>query len=437
MKESFYNIYAEQPNGWTICYNTRFSSFVLLPQVVQKLIESGNISKVPSKYIAPLKGCGCLLDDNIDEFQQLLEEHKEVVSADNSTFELTLLPTLDCNLRCWYCFESHIKGSRLGKETQKNLLKFIDNLYKKNIISHLNIELFGGEPLLYFKEELYPLLEQIRIMAEDYNKSVSFFFVTNATCITEDMMPLFANLKAKFQISIDGYKDKHNKVKKDISREDEPTYQKVMGIIHMLTKSYPECYINLRINYDNKTLIHISELLHDIEGINPSKLGFHLERVWQTEKESDAIMSVKDAVLMILRSGYTVSYMNFSRRSCSCKASRNNQAVISYDGKVYKCSGRNFSNELQEGILTDEGTIEWQVEKLQKRLNIITFNDSRCKHCKMLPLCWGPCNQKLLEHPDRHESYCQLNNLEITLEDYIFVEFNNELLKRNIYQTND
>ncbi|MBR1542941.1 MAG: radical SAM protein [Bacteroidaceae bacterium] len=437
MKESFYNIYAKQPYGWTICYNTRFSSFALLPKLVYKLITSGNIDKIPPQYIAPLEACGCLLNDNIDEFQQLLEEHEKVVSADNSNFELTLLPSLDCNLRCWYCFENHVKGSHLSSQTINNILKLIHNICNNKKIDHINIELFGGEPLLYFEEELYPLLKDIENIAGTSHKSVSFFFVTNATCITEDMIPLFANLKAKFQISIDGYKDKHNKVKKDIRRKDEPTYQRVMEIIRMLTKSYPECYINLRINYDNKTLIHITELLQDIEDIDPSQLGFHLERVWQTKADTNVTMSVKDAILMILRSGYTVSYMNFSRRSCSCKTSRINQAVISYDGKVYKCSGRDFTNELQEGKLTDEGTIEWQEEKLQKRLNIITFSDPRCKKCKMLPLCWGPCNQKLLEHPDRHESYCQLNNLEISLEDYIFVEFNNELLKRKIYQTTE
>ena len=437
MKESYYNLYAKLPNGRAICFNTCYHSFANLPFEVFNLLREGKIDCIPDKYVSTLKNNGFLQDADIDEYKMLEEEYHTAISANNQTYELTLLPTLDCNLRCWYCFESHIKGSRLEKATQENMLKFINSIYQKGNISHINVELFGGEPLLYFKEELYPLLEQVKNMAEKYDKSVSFFFVTNATCITEDMMPLFANLKARFQISIDGYKDKHNKVKKDISRKGEPTYQRVIGIIRRLTASYPECYINLRINYDNKTLTHISELLQDIEGIEPSRLGFHLERVWQTEAESDASISVKDAILMILRSGYTVSYMNFSRRSCSCKTSRTNQAVISYDGKVYKCSGRDFTDELQEGLLTDNGKIEWQEEKLQKRLDKVTFNDPRCKKCKMLPLCWGPCNQKLLEHPDRHESYCQLNNMEISLEDYIFVAFNNELLKRNIYQTNE
>ena len=437
MKGSYYNIYTKLENGMTICFNTRHYSFVLLPVEVYGLLKDNHIDQIPAQYIMPLIENGNIIEDKIDEYQMLIDEHQTDISTENPIYELTILPSLDCNLRCWYCFESHIKGSRLESQIKRNILKFIHNTFQNKHITHINIELFGGEPLLYFKEELYPLLEQVKRIADENNKSVSFFFVTNATCITEDMMPLFANLKAKFQISIDGYKDKHNKVKKDISRKDEPTYQRVMGIIHMLTKSYPECYINLRINYDNKTLIHITELLQDIKEIDPANLGFHLERVWQTEADTDATMNVKDAILMILSSGYTVSYMNFPRRSYSCKTSRINQAVISYDGKVYKCSGRDFTNELQEGVLTDEGTIVWHEEKLQKRLNIITFNDSRCKQCKMLPLCWGPCNQKLIEHPERHDSYCQLNNMEISMEDYIFVEFNNELLKRKIYQTTE
>ncbi|MBQ6747279.1 MAG: SPASM domain-containing protein [Bacteroidaceae bacterium] len=304
------------------------------------------------------------------------------------------------------------------------------NKYRK----HINIELFGGEPLLHFKNEVYPLLKEITKIADTYSKSVSFFFVTNATLITREMIPLFAEINARFQISIDGFKDKHDKVKRDINRLNDSTYNKVMQIIHWLTDGYSDCYINLRVNYDSTTLQHIPELLSDIENIDQSKLGFHLERIWQTKKTDGSGKAVVETMKSILSSGYTVSYMNFSRRSCSCKSSRINQAVISYDRRIYKCSGRNFTEELQEGVLTAEGKICWNQDKLRKRLNIITFKNKKCKACKLLPLCWGPCNQKLLEHPEKVEGYCQLSHMEISLDDYVFMAFNNELLKNKIYK---
>lgn len=54
--------------------------------------------------------------------------------------------------------------------------------------------------------------------------------------------------------------------------------------------------------------------------------------------------------------------------------------------------------------------------------------------CKLLPLCWGPCNQKLLETPGDVMRYCQLQNMELSLDDYVEYRFNNELLKTSTYE---
>ena len=63
-------------------------------------------------------------------------------------------------------------------------------------------------------------------------------------------------------------------------------------------------------------------------------------------------------------------------------------------------------------------------------MNIVTFRNSKCMKCKFLPLCWGPCCQKLLENPDGVEKYCQLNNMEISVEDFIKYRINNELIRQ-------
>lgn len=92
---------------------------------------------------------------------------------------------------------------------------------------------------------------------------------------------------------------------------------------------------------------------------------------------------------------------------------------------------------MQEGILVSGGKIIWDEEKLEKRLDIKTFKFRECISCKLLPLCWGPCNQKLLEYPDGLERFCQLKHMEISLEEYVFYAFNNQLLKEKLYATNE
>lgn len=433
MKASFYNLFTKLPK-YVIGYNTRYDTFAILPTVVYEYLINNTIESIPNSIIEDLKTNGFIIeDDSISEYQLLEEEYKNVISSENEIYSLTLLPTLDCNLRCWYCFESHLKGSHLDAHNQESILNHVNRVLDQESIKFLEIELFGGEPLLYFREEVLPLLIKIKETAMQKEKGVSFFFVTNATKITEDMIPMFAELEAKFQISIDGYKEKHNKVKRDLDSK-EPTYEKVFRMIHLLCDYYDKCYINLRINYDNETLKHIPELIEDISDIDRRKIGIHLERVWQTKSDNNSNAMLKDTIRLIQGNGFPVSYMNLHRKSISCKASKNNQAVISYDGKVYKCSGRDFTDSLQEGILLPKGEIQWNEVKLNKRLNIRTFDNKECESCKLLPLCWGPCNQKLLETPNEVKRYCQKRNMEISLDDYLYFEFNNRYIHKKLFE---
>lgn len=429
MKESKYNIYVMKQRG-VICFNTLHDVYSFIPTELYRLIQTGEYNKIGEKQKDLFLSNGLLIDED-NEIEILSKEHDKAITS-NGIYELTLLPSLDCNLRCWYCFEKHIKSSHLDAISQQRVLELVDRILDRDDINFLNVELFGGEPLLYFKDELYPLLKQIKCKVEENKKGVHFFFVTNATCIQPEYISLFADLHADFQISIDGYKEKHNSIKRYFNTS-EGTYDKVMEVIHQLTNTY-DTYINLRINYDDETLNRIEEVIKDIVDIDRKKIGIHMERVWQTRPSATATMHIKDVLNLLMVNGFSVSYMNLARRSYSCKSGKIDQSIISYNGDVYKCSGRDFTDKLREGVLQDNGTIEWNPLKLEKRLSQKTYDNEHCMSCKLLPLCWGPCNQKLLETPGDVMRYCQLQNMELSLDDYVEYRFNNELLKTSTYE---
>lgn len=290
MKDSKYNIFTQTHKG-VICFNTYKESYLFLSNDAYQQIKNENYTALNPKTYKILMENGFLITDEKDEFNELTEEYENAIT--NTIYHLTLLPSLDCNLRCWYCFEKHIKGSRLSSEIQEAIFQHVVSIFESKHIEHLKVELFGGEPLLYFKEELFPLLDRIKKYVEKINKDVTFFFVTNAVCITDDMLPLFKSLNAIFQISIDGYREKHNKVKRN-HEGIKDTYGKVIDIIHKLTQYY-DTHINLRINYDDQTLEHIEDVIKDIVDIDRRQLGIHLERVWQTQRNSkENKSSIKD-----------------------------------------------------------------------------------------------------------------------------------------------
>jgi len=425
MKESYYNLFVPIQDK-VVCFNTLNNMFTTITKGDYKVLKS-DMRQLRENLKKRLKENKFLIDDNIDEFKQIEKRYHEK-TQNSTTYELVLLPTLDCNLRCWYCFEKHIKGSRLSSRVQENIFKHVQNVLELKNISDLYVTLFGGEPLMYFKEELYPLLKKIQEYTIGIGKTVRFSFITNGTFIDENSIPLFKELNAGFQISIDGYREKHNAVKKAPGL-DQP-YDVVMRAIHMLCKSYNP-HITLRINYDNQTLLYIEEVIKDIIDIDRSKIRIHLERVWQTVQIRSHENLLKKAITLFLINGFRVSYLNLMRDGDSCKASEKHHAEIAYDGIVYKCTGRDFTKEQQEGILTDTGHIQWNQEKIDKRLSLKTYDNEQCRACKLLPLCWGPCCQKQLEGKTSRE-VCQLNTMEMPLSEYILFLFNNCIIENRL-----
>lgn len=429
MKLSKYNI-AVSRNGRVIIFNTFRNTYSLLTaDIYQMLLDNSYLEylqKCPNKLFDKLYNGGMIVDDEVDEYQNLVQEYEKEV-FESSAYSLTLLPSLDCNLRCWYCYEKHIKGSHLNPDIQDKIVKHVEVVFEKNTsLKCLNVEMFGGEPLLYFDSELYPVLKRIKDHMTLLNKYVNFFFITNGVCITDSNIQKFSDLNASFQISIDGYKITHDKVK--FLKGEGGTYDHVINTIHLIVKHDTFMSVNLRINYNDETLEHLPEIIKDLQDIDRNRIRIHLERVWQTTSKgkctSDKLMGVINEFIL---NGFDVSYMNLSRRSYSCKASKTMQAVISYDGSVYKCTGRDFTKDRQEGILDENGNIIWDKEKYKKRISIRTFDNPQCKSCKLLPLCWGPCNQKLLETGVVDITrYCQIQHMEMSLDDYIIYRFNNQ-----------
>ncbi len=431
MKASNYNIYADNKGRNVICFNSKLDSFCVLSNndshFLKNDIQQLAVSS-PKVYNALIEK-GFIIEDERDEFEELKEEYTNAVNQ-NHTFRLTILPSLDCNLRCWYCFEKHVHGSHLSDEVSENIFRFVKRQFEENQeLNYLEVELFGGEPLLYLEKELYPLLKRIKDYVASIDKHVFFFFVTNAVCINEQTLPLLKDLNASFQISIDGFKDRHDKVK-FIPETGEGTYDSMIKTIYDITNTIENSYINLRINYDGDTLAHMPELIEELDKVDRKKIGIHLERVWQTgDQANNDNEELRDMINLWMSKGFKVSYMNLSRREYSCKASTNNQAVLSCDGAVYKCSGRDFTEDHRDGQLNADGTISWKDDKLDERMQIVTFDNPMCRSCRLMPLCWGPCCQKQMETGSSDIArYCQKLNMEMSIEDYILYRFNNAVI---------
>lgn len=251
------------------------------------------------------------------------------------------------------------------------------------------------------------------------------------------MIEKFKEIKPKFQITLDGNREKHKKVR-IWKKENKPTYDTIISNLHKIAQNVDagNLSITLRINYDNQTLKNINEIIEDIKDIDRKKLFIHFERVWQTipmvNDEQRALL--KQTLRLFLNEGFIVNQGIFRTRSYACPAETLNYAIINYDGSVYKCNGRTLEEKIKEGDLLQNGSIKWNENSVSKRIGLSTFENEKCLTCKMLPLCMGPCSQKLKEQGGMNKDICSLKSVDISLEEYLLLDFETKYLVHKYQQ---
>lgn len=315
-------------------------------------------------------------------------------------------------------------------------------MVEKEYITQLHLDWFGGEPLMYFQEVIYPLSEYGLKLSVEQEIPFSNHATTNAYYINDKMIDRFNKIKLNsFQIPIDGDEKKHNSVKniKGIGH-----YKQIMNSINHLCERVEGCRIILRINYDTQTLNNVLSIIDDINYENRDKIVVDFQRVWQVSLKIDnegnnhLLLKVKKT---FENAGFKTSYFAFAPKNFKCcYADSFYHRAINYDGKLFKCTARDYADDLSIGSLNDDGSIKFNEEILFTMFADSTFKNEKCLNCIKLPLCYGPCIQKYYETKiGGSPFYCLHESSEISFNNYVVDKANCkiEYLKNKFQKVNN
>ena len=304
----------------------------------------------------------------------------------------------ECNFNCWYCYENHPQG-RMSRNTMTAVVNYVKTLIKNKSIHHLNLDWFGGEPLLYFDEVMYPLAKEIKQIWFENNMALSGMITTNGLLINKDRCEKFQEISLNsFQITLDGDEQTHNRIRCDKNKNG--SFQIIVDNINLLSE-YPNVSILLRINYTEKTLLNINNIVNFFSEKAKNKIEIFFQQVWQDAQKKR--ISAKRNEQYFKDKGFRVNTYELNTSYHACYADVYQQAVINFDGKVFKCTARDFNNTNPDGWLQEDGNIQWDMPKLSKRFSKATFENEHCTVCNLLPVCAGPCSQKMMEIPDDYD----------------------------------
>lgn len=419
----FSNIFPYE--GKYLGYNAFTNKFLVLEPLLGELIlaakAEGNIDdlkEIHENLYDVLVRDGFVVDNNVDEIQKVVEL-RESIDFDNSFYHLIINPTMNCNFKCWYCYEEHIKASKMDAKNIEKVKKLITNvLDNQATVKTFVISWFGGEPLLYYDQVIAPISNFA--VEETQKRGVHFSsnFTSNGYLIKESMLEDFQKWNVEnLQITLDGNKDSHDKVRFVNSKKG--SFTEIVKNIKLLSEN--GISITTRINYTKENFDGVQSLaeeFEDLSEIGKSKMECSLHKVWQVDSVDQDVVN---ETLQHFRSKGIKASTNLTIDSVrnSCYADKRNHATINYNGDAFKCTARDFSKANREGVLTDNGEIIWSA-RFEERMNI-KLKNKNCQTCSILPICNGGCSQYALENLEK--GFCVFEDAGIQKKDVIIQKF--------------
>lgn len=394
-----------------LLFNTLRKELLLLDNFLKELIESvqhydnsDELHKIHSEFYEILKDKKFLVSRRENELE-IAESYINSMNSDISHYKLIINPTMNCNFKCWYCYETHIKDSKMDNNIIEKVSKLISNILDINELRSFELSFFGGEPFLYYKKVILPLLHVTNKICNEKNVDLSVSFTTNGYLITTEIVDQIRKYSSKvsYQITLDGDENEHDKVR--FVSKNKGSYREIVNNIKIVAEN--NNIVTLRINYTKSNFSSIINILGDFEKMSQNikdNITISLHKVWQEEfkikdKEYEEIRKRIKILGFKIPSSLMVDAVKYS-----CYADKKNQATINYNGDVYKCTARDFNKDNIEGTIDDLGNIIWNSRNDYR--NETRLLNKPCKECFLLPMCAGGCSQHALEHGLRNKEYC-------------------------------
>lgn len=403
LRSSYYNFILDKKEEGYILYNS-------LSGVIISVTEPDEIKEVEN-----ILNGRTVLYNKQDEIIKLLYEKEILVEYDRDELEylqflyeqevvrsqvlsLILITTRQCNLRCVYCYEKH-ENLAMSANIYKSLVLYIENSLKEHKYQGVNITLFGGEPFIEYNNVIH-FLEDVNRVCQKYNVLFSAGATSNGVLITPERFEKLYRLGVTYyQITIDGLCSTHDKYRK--SADGSGSFDKIIKNLKYMAGTDYDFEITIRTNFNKEILKSVQEFYQFIAENFDNRFHVYYEGIKKLGGENDGNLKVLDKnkvsessvdiAAYIRKLGIQNDVINemtlpFSR---VCYATKHNNYLIDYDGSILKCT-LSLDDDLNKiGKIHKDGAMEVDDYKHSKWAGKKTQLAEECKHCKVLPLCYG------------------------------------------------
>ncbi len=183
----------------------------------------------------------------------------------------TILPTTDCNARCFYCYEAGRPRRMMSQETARETAAYIA---EQSSGKPVRLSWFGGEPLMN-----PDAIDAICASLTDTGVTYASSMTTNGYLFDPVLVKKATDhwkLRA-VQITLDGTEQTYNRTKAYVSAEGSAFWTVMRNIRLLLTAGV---YVTIRLNvgrHNAQDMLQLAEVLaHELSGIGSLYVYAHL-----------------------------------------------------------------------------------------------------------------------------------------------------------------
>ncbi|MCX6088889.1 MAG: radical SAM protein [Candidatus Atribacteria bacterium] len=406
---SKYNLIFQSEKYGHLLYNALSNSFAEIDEVTLQELKSiredpehYDFRKNPGLFIQLWQTKVIVCDREEEDLLNIMALRQLFSQFDTSVLGLTIIPTTGCNFTCPYCYERFKRPMVMGEEVEEAIIDFIQRFGK---IRYLNINWFGGEPLLAF-DRIGHLTEKIQALNIPFQASMP----TNGYLLGKEVVDRLDELKInKIQVTIDGNEDTHNTRRKHVENGD--SYQVIMSNLRYLVDHW-DGHLNLRVNIDSSNRNQFVETYHDLS----QKFGQKKINVYpgivndspSTNPDINCQFNREEEIGFYLelyqKHGIQVSSFYPDPNHFGCMATRRNGYIIGPEGELYNCFHDLGDADMVVGHLL--GNQSWNLTLLSRYMvGVSPSTDPECVQCFYRPVCDGGCAQQRLRKKYGHENF--------------------------------
>lgn len=314
----------------------------------------------------------------------------------------------DCNMKCSYCFASKgnygLNRDLMSFETAKKAIDFL--IEHSDNIKNLDVDFFGGEPLLNF-EVVKKTVNYARRLQGKNGKKFRFTLTTNGILLDDAITDFLNKEMCNVILSFDGRKNINDQIRKTMGDQGTydvivPKFQKFaerrnkLGKLFYIRSTFTKKNLDFSKDFSEIYRLGFNGISFIPVVINESS-EYYLKK-GDLPKIFSEYEAIANEMIKLRDSGVKIDFFNFmidlKNGPCAVKRTKgcgcgNEYLAITPGGDIFPCHQFVGNDEWTMGNVNDK-TFDVEMKTKFSKINI--NSKQKCKNCWVRFYCGGGCN---------------------------------------------